>query len=171
MRSLIAWAWSDTPRWIRNSPTISARFSRWSTQRRDRVRFLGLCGWCAPAAAVETLLFLSYRSHDARFHWFTHFFVGASAGLIAMAGVAARRQRAISLPLLWIVAAHLFAMFPDLLFLAGIPHQPWMDLFLAHISSHFVPGQNLTSLLVFLAALATYLVTLVRIDANQRSAV
>lgn len=60
------------------------------------------------------------------------------------AGVAARR--------------HLFAITPDLLFAAGIAHRRWMDIFLGHVGSHFVPGRNLTWYVVFLASLAAYLV-------------
>ncbi|MGH9183195.1 MAG: hypothetical protein ACRDZ9_05195 [Acidimicrobiales bacterium] len=51
------------------------------TARRLRLR---LCLWCLPPLAVEVGLFLSYRGHDARFHWFTHLFVGAAVALVAM---------------------------------------------------------------------------------------
>lgn len=63
-------------------------------------------------------------------------------------------------PLVWPVTAHVFAMFPDLLFTAGIAHYWWMDLFLGHISTHFVPGRNLTWYLIFLTALGLYLTVL-----------
>jgi hypothetical protein len=93
---------------------------------------------------IEVALYLSYRHHDARFHWFTHFFVGASAALLVMAAVAARMRRAVPYPLVWPIVGHLGAMFPDFLFRFGIAHARWMDVFLGHVSSHFIPGRNLT---------------------------
>ena len=121
-------------------------------------RSLRLCLWCAGAVVVELGLYLSYRGHDARFHWFTHYFVGASTALLIMAAVTARTRRPAALPLVWPLVAHLFAMAPDLLFAAGVAHRRWMDIFLGHVGSHFVPGRNLTWYAVFLASLAAYLV-------------
>jgi pimeloyl-ACP methyl ester carboxylesterase len=115
------------------------------------------------AVLAEIGLYHSYRGHDARFHWFTHFFVGATVVLLAGAAYAWRTGRPVRLPLLWILGAHVFAMFPDFLFQAGIAHYRWMDLFLGHISTHFVPGRNLTWFLVAATALAIYLVTLDRL--------
>lgn len=60
---------------------------------------LRLCLWCVAAVLVEVGLYLSYRGHDARFHWFTHFFVGASAALVVMAALASRRRRPVPYPL------------------------------------------------------------------------
>lgn len=116
-----------------------------------------LCGWCLLGIAVEAGLYFSYRGHDARFHWFTHFFVGSGLALIGMALFVIVRGRPAPYPLGWLVAGHLFAMFPDLLFIGGVAHAPWMDVFAGHISSHFVPGRNLTWYLFFVACLALYL--------------
>ncbi len=77
-----------------------------------------------------------------------------------MAALAWRCRRAVRLPGLWVVLGHLVAMFPDFLFAAGIPHRRWMDVFLGHLSTHFVPGRNLTWYAVFLGALAGYLAVL-----------
>ncbi len=121
-----------------------------------------MCLWCVVAVLAEVALYGSYREHDARFHWFTHFFVGTSMALLIMAAVAARIRRPVRLPLVWPFLGHVVAMFPDFLFTAGIAHQLWMDLFLGHISTHFVPGRNLTWFTVFLFALATYLAVLAR---------
>jgi hypothetical protein len=118
---------------------------------------LRACLWCVLAVVVEVALFLSYRGHDARFHWFTHFFVGASVALLLMAAVTLRTRRPVPLPLVWPLAGHLFAMFPDVLFNAGAAHERWMDVFLGHVSTHYVPGRNLTWYVVFLACLAAYL--------------
>jgi hypothetical protein len=109
------------------------------------------------AVIVEVGLYFSYQHHDARFHWFTHFFVGASAALVVMAAVTWRTHRPVPLPLVWPVLAHLFAMTPDFLFTAGTAHRRWMDLFLGHVSTHFVPGRNLTWYLVFAVTSGLYL--------------
>lgn len=77
-----------------------------------------------------------------------------------MALAAMARGRPVVLPLVWLLAGHLVAMGPDLAFLAGVAHQRWMDVFLGHISSHFVPGRNWTWYGVFLASLGLYLVVL-----------
>ncbi len=126
-------------------------------------RRLRQCLWCLATVLAEVGLYLSYRGHDARFHWFTHFFVGATAALVVMTIWAWRRQRPVPCPLVWPLLAHLFAMSPDLLFAAGVAHQRWMEVFLFHISTHFVWGRNLTWYALFLAALAGYLTALDRI--------
>jgi len=131
----------------------------------DAVRVRGrwrLCGWCAAAVLVEVGLYASYRGHDARFHWFTHFFVGATAALGVMTAFVVVRRRPVARPLVWPLAAHVFAMAPDLAFTAGYAHRRWMDLFLGHVTVHFVPGRNWTWLAVFLTALAAYLTTIDR---------
>ncbi len=121
-----------------------------------------ICLWCAAAVLAEIALFASYRGHDARFHWFTHFFVGSSLALVGMAAVATRRRRPVPAPLVWPFLAHLGAMFPDLLFSGGVAHRRWMDVFLGHISTHYVPGRNLTWFVVFLASLGAYLTVVAR---------
>lgn len=106
---------------------------------------------------AELLLFRSYVHHEAGFHWATHFLVGLTAAAIvnaiwlALKGAPARGQ------LLWVLGLHLYAMFPDLLFSPGlIPHNGWMDVFLGHISSHYVPGGDATWLLVAVLASGAY---------------
>ena len=79
-----------------------------------------------------------------------------------MTAVAARNRRPVPLPLVWPFLAHVAAMFPDFLFTAGVAHEPWMDLFLGHLSTHFVPGRNLTWFVVFLVALGAYLAVVAR---------
>ncbi len=63
--------------------------------------------------------------------------------------------------------AHVFAMTPDLLFTGGYAHRRWMDLFLGHMSAHFVPRRNTTWLVVFLTVLAGYLTALDRVRPRQ----
>jgi hypothetical protein len=126
-----------------------------------------VCLWCLLVVLVEIGLYLSYRGHDARFHWLTHFFVGAATALLVMSLLAWRRRCPVPYPLVLPVAAHLVAMFPDFLFTAGIAHFWWMDLFLGHISTHFVPGRNVTWYLIFLAALGLYLAVLSRLPGHR----
>ncbi len=114
------------------------------------------------AVAAEAFLYLSYQAHEARFHWFTHFFVGGTVALLAMTVWVVQERRPVPLPALWVVLGHLVAMFPDFLFNAGVAHRRWMDVFLAHLTSHFVPGRNLTWYAIFLLALAAYLTATVR---------
>lgn len=130
---------------------------------------LQVCLWCVIAVLGEVGLYASYRGQDARFHWFTHFFVGSSVALVAMAVVAARTRRPVPSPLVWPFLAHVVAMFPDFVFTAGIAHERWMDGFLGHISTHFVPGRNLTWFVVFLVALAAYLAVLARLPGAERA--
>ena len=129
---------------------------------RQENRAVMLCIWCLAAVAVEVGLYASYTGHDARFHWFTHFYVGASASLLVMAALSWRTRMPVSRPLVWLLVGHLYAMTPDFLFAAGVAHQRWMDIFLGHISSHFVPGRNNTWLAVFAFSLAVYLLVIDR---------
>jgi len=115
-------------------------------------------GWFAGAAVIEIALYASYQGEDGRFHWFTHFFVGAAFALVVMTLVAKRTARPVRLPLVWLLVGHLVAMAPDFAFLEGMAHGRWMDVFLAHVSSHYVSGRNWTWYAVFLTALAAYLV-------------
>lgn len=102
---------------------------------------LKLCGYCRLFVLAEVLLYASYRHHDARFHFFLHFLVGASAALLLMALIAWRRRAAAPFPLLWILAGHLFAMTLDFLFLFfSIIHRGWMDVFLLHYPGALHPG-------------------------------
>lgn len=132
----------------------------------SRFAMMRVCGWCVMAVLVEIGLYLSYRGHDARFHWFTHFFVGASTALLVMVAMTFRTRRPVPFPLVWPLIAHVFAMIPDLLFAGGIVHERWMDVFLGHVSSHYIPGRNVTWYTVFVAALAGYLVV---VDRTRRS--
>ena len=131
--------------------------SRGSAPAPETARVLNVCLWCVVAVVVEIGLFASYRGHDARFHWFTHLFVGSSAALLVMTAVAVRTRRPAPFPLVWALVGHLFAMIPDFAFAAGAAHRRWMDIFAGHISSHFVPGRNLTWYAVFLICLGAYL--------------
>lgn len=43
-----------------------------------------------------------------------------------------------------VLGFHLLAMAPGLAFRGGVPHAPWMNVFLGHIAAHYVPGGDLT---------------------------
>jgi len=119
---------------------------------------LGL--WLAVAGIVEAALYASYLDEDGQYHWFTHFFVGASVALLVMTIVATATRRPVPLPFVWILLGHLIAMAPDLAFLEGVAHGRWMDVFLGHVSSHYIPGRNWTWYAISLAALSAYLIVI-----------
>jgi len=107
---------------------------------------------------VEAFLYFSYQQNDGSFHWFLHFFVGASVALMVMGLITFLSGRIIRHALLWIFVGHVIAMFPDILwnFLVAT-HEPWMDIFLGHITAHFIAGRNWTWYAIFLMSLAFYL--------------
>ncbi len=91
-------------------------------RRRLAMQLVGL-------VAAEVALFASYRGHEAGFHWATHFLVALTAAAVFnLVWLLVRRAPAPG-QIVSVVAAHLFAMFPDFLFSAGIPHYRWMDSF------------------------------------------
>jgi pimeloyl-ACP methyl ester carboxylesterase len=114
----------------------------------------------AALIVAEVGLFASYQGHEASFHWATHFLVGLSVAALtnlvwlALKGAPARWQ------LLSVLAWHLVAMFPDLLFSAGVPHDGWMNIFLGHIAAHYVPGGAVSWLFVALTLSALYCILL-----------
>ena len=124
------------------------------TRRRTVLRL----GELVFVVAVEILLYRRYQQGDGTFHYFTHLFAGGSFALVLMTVAARYRHRPVGLPLLAVLAGHLFAMAPDLLYIDSVAHARWMDVFVAHNISHFLPGRNLSWYVVFLAAMTLYLV-------------
>ena len=108
------------------------------------------------AGAVEVALFEAYRREASLFHWFTHLYAGGAAAAVVGAAVAWRRRRPVGRLWVWVVVGHAIAAFPDVLFRAGVAHQRWMDVFVAHVSSHQIAGREATLLALFLATLALY---------------
>lgn len=120
--------------------------------------------------AIEALLFASYRHHEAGFHWSTHFLVGLTAASAVLLGWLVVKGAPAPGQLLWVLGMHLVAMFPDLLFTPGHqPHDEWMDLFLGHISAHYIPGGDVTWLAAAIAASGAYCWTLSRWLAARRN--
>jgi len=130
-------------------------------------RGLHLLAWLAGVAVVEVALYASYQGEDASFHWFTHLLVGMAAALVVMTLVAKGTRRPVPAPFVWVLAGHLVAMAPDFAFLEGVAHGRWMDLFLGHVSSHYIEGRNWTWYAVFLAALGAYLLVVHSLRASE----
>lgn len=103
-----------------------------------------------------------YAAEAASWHWYIHFFAGATVVLVVMTWWSWRHRRAVPLPLEWVLLAHFFAAAPDLVIPENIPHKPWQEVFVGHLASHYLPGRGLSWLVVFAAALAGYLLTLAR---------
>lgn len=128
---------------------------RWAVPYRS-LRPVSLVVQLLVLAAAEVMLFASYAGHDSRFHWAAHFLVGliaATAWLSAYLLIAARPA---PLQLGTVLVFHLIAMAPDLLFIAGVPHYPWMNAFFGHVAVHYIPGADTTWLVLALIALAAY---------------
>lgn len=110
---------------------------------------------------AEIALYFSYADHDARFHWATHFLValGFTAllllGRLLVTGVPGPRYL-----LLTLLGFHLYAMTPDLLFRGGVPHYRWMDAFLGHVAVHYLPGGDVSWLLIALTCAGAYVLAL-----------
>ena len=113
---------------------------------------------------AEIGLYASYATHEARFHWATHFLVGLTVAALWRAMFLLVAARPTRFQILSILGFHLWAMWPDLIFRApGIPHYHWMDwLALGHVSSHYMPGGDTTWLLIALLAAGGYAVLLWR---------
>lgn len=118
---------------------------------------------------AELVIFFSYQHSDVRFHWFLHFFVGATVALTALAVQTWRSARVLAYPLLWVLLGHALAMIPDPLF-AIMPHQSWMDVFLLHISVHFIPGRNWAWYTLFLISLGGYLAARALVETRHGAA-
>jgi pimeloyl-ACP methyl ester carboxylesterase len=112
----------------------------------------------------ELVLYSSYATHEARFHWATHFLVGLTVAALWRALFLLVAARPTRFQLLSILGFHLWAMWPDLLFrVPGIPHYTWMDWFaLGHVSSHYLPGGDTSWLAVALLAAGGYALLLQR---------
>lgn len=112
----------------------------------------------AVLVVAEVALYNSYATHEARFHWATHFLVGLTVAAVWRALFLLVAARPTRFQLLSILGFHLWAMWPDLIFrLPGVPHYHWMDwLALGHISSHYMPGGDTTWLIIALTAAGGY---------------
>ena len=132
--------------------------------RRDRCVLHGAgvaAGIVVPVAAKVWFLG-RYASDAASWHWYIHFFAGASIALVVMTWWSWRRRRAVPFPLGWVLLAHCFTAAPVLVIPENISHEPCQEVFVGHLASHYLPGRGLSWLVVFAAVLAGYLFTVAR---------
>lgn len=104
--------------------------------------------------ALEVWLYVQYADLGAQFHFWLHGLFGGAIGLFLVAAWRLVRPTGLS-PWGPAFLGHLYAAFPDALFLAaGIVHMSWMDVFAFHISLHFIPAPLWWMLGVFVLALS-----------------
>ncbi len=112
----------------------------------------------AAVVGFESYLYWQYAAHGAQFHYFIHGFTGVAAGVAVLVlvrgGRVSTRGPAFDV-VLAAAAGRLLSAMPDVLFLAAdLPHERWMDVFVAHISVHFVPAPVAATFTVFVLAVA-----------------
>ena len=117
---------------------------------------------------VEALFLQRYAAEAASWHWYIHLSAGATLALPLMVIWTRRHRRPVPYPLVWVLAAHLFAAIPDLLIPENVPHQSWQNVFAGHVASHYLPGGSATWLVTASLALAGYLLTLDQLDHPAR---
>ncbi len=131
---------------------------------RDRTpgHLAAVAAGIAVPVAVEVWFLGKYAAEAASWHWYVHFFAGATLALVLMAWWSWRHRRAVPFPLVWVLLAHFYAAAPDLVIPENIPHKPWQEVFVGHLASHYLPGRGLSWLVVFAVALGGYLRTVDR---------
>lgn len=115
------------------------------------------------AGLLEVLLAAVYIPQDAVYHWLVHLLSGGAAGLLLTTAALLLVPHRLHAPagqlaVMAVAGGHLLAAIPDVLFALGHPHRPWMNLFIGHLAAHSAPGGTWGLLVLFLAALASYLI-------------
>lgn len=110
--------------------------------------------------AAKVASFASSAPHGSRYLWVTHLLIGLVAAAVSLSICLLLTGRPASGQVLTILGFHGIAMAPGLLLRAGVPHRPWMDVFLGHVSAPHLPGGNTGWLVLALLALAGYLLLL-----------
>ncbi len=101
---------------------MSAQPQEWAKAYRP-LHPLSLIVQLVMLVLAEIALFTSYGSHDARFHWATHFLVAlALTSLLLLLRLLVTGAPGPRFLLLTLLGFHLYAMLPDLVFRAGVPH-------------------------------------------------
>ena len=110
---------------------------------------------------VEAVLFQRYDAEQARFHWSTHFLVGlAFTSLVLLIRLWVTGRPGPRYLLLTLLAFHVYAIVPDLMFSEGSAHSQWQNVFLGHIAEHYLPGGAVAWLAIALVLSGTYLAAL-----------
>jgi hypothetical protein len=109
----------------------------------------------------EIYLYLRYASLDGQFHYWLHGLLGWALGLALLGGLRLHARHSARgtwlTPWEAVGLGHLYAAFPDILFLTGeLLHVRWMDVFALHITVHFIPAPVVTVLVLFLLATLGY---------------
>ena len=111
--------------------------------------------------AVEAVLYRRYDAEQARFHWSTHFLDAlAFTSLVLLVRLWVTGRPGPRYLLLTLLAFHVYAIVPDLMFSEGTAHSQWQNVFLGHIAEHYLPGGALAWLAIALALSGTYVATL-----------
>lgn len=120
---------------------------------------------------AEIVLFRAYGAFDSAFHWGAHFLVAVALSAVVLCTYLLVAGRPAPGQLLTVLALHLYAMFPDLLFRWGMPHATWMNVFAGHIAVHYLPGGDRSWLAVAVLAVAGYVLLLAGwVSARDREA-
>lgn len=89
--------------------------------------------------ALELLLWKGYAAFRTTWHYLLHTGLGVGAGLSAAALLSAARRRP-TRGLAWGLGGQLVSVAPDVMFrMLRMPHERWMDVFLAHVTIHTSP--------------------------------
>lgn len=113
--------------------------------------------------AVEAVLFQRYDAEQARFHWSTHFLDAlAFTSLVLLIRLWVTGRPGPRYILLTLLAFHVYAIVPDLMFSEGSAHSQWQNVFLGHIAEHYLPGGAVGWLAVALVLTGAYTAALMR---------
>lgn len=134
--------------------------SRSAADRTSVARAGGFSGFARPGpslaarglgvvlvAAAEGLLAYEYHVRGTDWHFVLHTLLGLGAGFAVAALLGTRKVAR------WALLGQAVSVAPDVLFIAfGIPHQRWMDVFLADITIHVVAAPLAVAATLFLVA-------------------
>ena len=133
---------ADTGGWTRDYRALRPRTLAWQL---------------ALLVAAEAVLFRRYDAEQARFHWSTHLLVAvAFTSLLLLARLQVTGRPGPRYLLLTLLAFHVYAIVPDLMFSEGAAHGAWQNVFLGHIAEHYLPGGALAWLAIALATTGAY---------------
>ncbi|MHB8340462.1 MAG: hypothetical protein ACYDB7_04725, partial [Mycobacteriales bacterium] len=96
---------------------------------------------------AEAWLAYEYHIRGTDWHFVLHTLLGLGAGFTAAALLGTRNVAR------WALLGQVVSVTPDVIFITlGIPHERWMDIFLAHITIHVVAAPLAVAATLFLVA-------------------